>query len=120
LRSKGIAVNAIWPRTIIATSAIRNVLGGDAAMHMARSPEIMADAAYAIFEKPAKSFTGNFLIDDAFLASEGVTDFEQYRMDPTRPLAPCFFTPDVPPPPKGVVIDGKRDIRGVPNPAVSG
>ncbi|NWG25503.1 MAG: NAD(P)-dependent oxidoreductase [Pseudorhodoplanes sp.] len=120
LRSKGIAVNAIWPRTIIATSAIRNVLGGDAAMRMARSPEIMADAAYAIFEKPAKSFTGNFLIDDAFLASEGVTDFEQYRMDPTQPLAPCFFTPDVPPPPKGVVIDGRRDIRSVPNPAVSG
>jgi citronellol/citronellal dehydrogenase len=120
LRSKGIAVNAIWPRTIIATSAIRNLLGGDEAMHMARSPEIMADAAYAIFEKPSKSFTGNFLIDDAFLASEGVTDFEQYRIDPTGPLAQCFFTPDVPPPPKGVVIDGKRDIRSVPNPAVSG
>ena len=54
------------------------------------------------------------------IAGEGVTDFEKYRMDPTQPLAPCFFTPDVPPPPKGVVIAGKRDIRGVPNPAVSG
>lgn len=120
LRPKGIAVNALWPRVIIATSAIKNILGGDQGMRMARSPEIMADAAYAIFNKPSKTFTGNFLIDDTFLAGEGVTDFEKYRMDPTQPLAPCFFTPDVPPPPKGVTIAGRRDIRGVSEPAVSG
>lgn len=120
LRSKGIAVNALWPRTTIGTSAIRNLLGGDETVQMSRSPEIMADAAYAIFQKPAKSFTGHFLIDDSFLAGEGVTDFEHYRIDPSRPLAPCFFVPDEPKPPKGVVIDGRRDIRGVPNPAVSG
>ena len=120
LRGKGIAVNALWPRTTIGTSAIRNLLGGDETMQMSRSPEIMADSAYAIFNKPAKSFTGNFLIDDSFLAGEGVTDFERYRIDPSKPLAPCFFVPDEPKAPKGVVIGGKRDIRGVPNPAVSG
>ena len=55
-------------------------------MRMSRTPEIMADAAYAIFHKPAKSFTGHFLIDDTFLAGEGVTDFEKYRADPGEPL----------------------------------
>ena len=65
LRAQGIAVNALWPRTTIATAAIRNLLGGDAVMRMSRTPAIMADAAYRIFEKPAKSFTGQFLIDDS-------------------------------------------------------
>ena len=114
LRPKGIAVNALWPRATIATSAIRNLLGGDRVMAMSRSPEIMADAAYLIFLKPAKTFTGHFLIDDTFLASEGVTDFEHYRIDPSQPLAGVFFTPDEPAPPPGVVIDGKRDIRELP------
>jgi citronellol/citronellal dehydrogenase len=118
LRSKGIAVNALWPRTTIATSAIKNLLGGDETLAMSRSPEIMADAAYAIFQRPAKTFSGYFLIDDSFLAGEGVTDFEQYRIDRTKPLAPCFFVPDELKPPKGVVIDGKRDIRGLSDPAV--
>ncbi len=75
---------------------------------MSRKPEIMADAAYLIFQKPAKSFTGNFLIDDTFLAGEGVTDFEQYRVDPREPLAPTFFVPDDPPPPSGVSVAGVR------------
>ena len=94
LRSKGIAVNALWPRTTIATAAVKNLLGGDAIMRMSRTPDILADAAHAIFEKPAKSFTGNFLIDDTFLAGEGVNDFDKYRVDPTQPLAPDFFVPD--------------------------
>src|SRR5918995_179348 len=81
LRGK-IAVNAIWPRVTIATAAIKNLLGGDRVMRMSRTPEIMADAAYAIFQKPAKSFTGHFLIDDTFLAGEGVTNFEKYRAVP--------------------------------------
>jgi citronellol/citronellal dehydrogenase len=68
----------------------------------------MADAACLIFEKPAKTFSGNFLIDDTFLASEGVTDFEKYRADPSEPLAPTFFVPDTMPPPAGVSITGKR------------
>ena len=108
LRNAGIAVNTLWPRTTIATAAIKNLLGGDRVMRMSRKPEIMADAAYLIFQKPAKSFTGNFLIDDTFLAGEGVTDFEQYRVDPSEPLAPTFFVPDDPPPPPGVSVAGVR------------
>jgi citronellol/citronellal dehydrogenase len=100
LRGRGIAVNALWPRTTIATSAIKNLLGGDALMRASRTPEILADAAYAIFNKSAKAFTGQFLIDDTFLAGEGVTDFETYRVDPTVPLAPDFFVPDDIPPPR--------------------
>src|SRR5690606_6435001 len=65
-----VAVNALWPRTTIATTAIRNLLGGDRAIAMSRTPAILADAAYAIFKKP-REFTGQFLIDDSFLASEG-------------------------------------------------
>jgi citronellol/citronellal dehydrogenase len=114
LRPKGIAVNALWPRTTIATSAIRNLLGGDAVMRMSRTPEILADAAYAIFEQPAKSFTGRFLIDDSFLAAQGVTDFDKYRVDPTQPLAPDFFVPEMPPPPPGVVVDTKRERGDLP------
>jgi citronellol/citronellal dehydrogenase len=110
LRSQGIAVNALWPRTTIATAAIKNLLGGDRVIRMSRSPAIMADAAYRIFEKPAKSFTGHFLIDDSFLASEGVTDFEHYRIDPGEPLAPCFFVPDTSLPPPGVAVTGKRNL----------
>jgi citronellol/citronellal dehydrogenase len=98
LRGRGIAVNALWPRTTIATSAIKNLLGGDQIMRASRTPEILADAAYAIFSKPAKSFTGRFLIDDVFLSGEGVTDFEAYRVDPSVPLAPDFFVPDDTPP----------------------
>jgi citronellol/citronellal dehydrogenase len=108
LRAKGIAVNALWPRTTIATSAIRNLLGGERVMRMSRTPAIMADAAYCVFHKPAKSFIGNFLIDDTFLAGEGVTDFEQYRVDASEPLAPTFFVPDDPPPPPGVSVAGTR------------
>lgn len=99
LRRKGIAVNALWPRTTIATSAVKFALGGDAMMRASRTPDILADAAHVIFSKPAKTFTGNFLIDDTFLASEGWTDFDQYRVDPTQKLFVDFFVPDdsVPP-----------------------
>jgi citronellol/citronellal dehydrogenase len=108
LRDKGIAVNTLWPRATIATSAIKNLLGGDRVMRMSRSPDIMAEAAYRIFLKPAASFSGNFLIDDSFLAGEGVTDFAQYRLHPEEPLAPTFFVPDDPPPPPGVIVNGER------------
>jgi citronellol/citronellal dehydrogenase len=93
-RGPGIAVNALWPRTTIATAAIQNLLGGEKIMRASRTPEILADAAYLIFNKPAREFTGNFLIDDTFLASEGVTDLERYRVDPSVPLQPDFFVPE--------------------------
>ncbi len=105
LAKDGIAVNALWPRTTIATAAIKNILGGDKLMRMSRTPDIMADAAHLLFTQPAKTFTGNFLIDDTFLHAVGhVTDFEKYRIDPTMPLAPDFFVPADSLPPPGVRI----------------
>lgn len=105
LKKDGIAVNALWPRTAIATAAVRNILGGDKMMHMSRSPEIVADAAHLVFQQPATSFSGNFLIDDTFLHSVGgITDFEKYRVDPSLPLAPDFFVPADSRPPPGVTI----------------
>jgi len=108
LRGKGIAVNALWPRTVIATAAVQNLLGGDAVMARARKPEIMADAAYLIFGKPARDFTGHFLIDDNFLAANGVRDFDRYRVDPAQQLAPDFFVPDDRAPPAGVAVGDRR------------
>ena len=105
LRGK-IAVNALWPRTTIATAAIRNLLGGDAMMRRSRKPAILAEAACRVFQKP-KTFTGNFLIDDTFLAGEGIRDFDQYRVDPSHPLQVDFFVPDTIPPPNGVSLDAK-------------
>jgi citronellol/citronellal dehydrogenase len=105
LRGK-VAVNALWPRTTIATAAIKNLLGGDVMMRRSRKPEIIAEAAHRIFQKP-KSFTGNFLIDDSFLASEGIRDFDRYRVDPSQPLQVDFFVPDASRPPDGVSLDAK-------------
>ncbi len=98
-----IAVNALWPRTTIATAAIRNILGGEALMRRSRKPEILAEAARAIFAKPT-NFTGHFLIDDTFLAQEGVVDFDVFREDPSQPLAEDFFVPDDVPPPAGATF----------------
>jgi citronellol/citronellal dehydrogenase len=99
-----VAFNALWPRTAIATAAIRNYLGGDPAIRQCRKPEIVADAAYAIFGKDAKTFRGRFLIDDSFLAGEGVRDFDRYRVDPSQPLLPDFFVPESATPPPGVSL----------------
>ena len=98
-KEDGVAVNALWPRTAIATAAIKNTLGGDSIMNISRSPEIMADAAYLILTKDSKKFTGNFCIDDNLLADNGVTDFSQYADVPFSELAPDFFVPeDIEPP----------------------
>ena len=105
LRPKGIAVNALWPRTAIATAAVQNLLGGDGLMRQARKPDIMADAAYAVFSRPSREFTGQFLIDDNLLAASGVTEFDHYRVDPTQPLAKDFFVPDEIKPPPGVSFE---------------
>jgi citronellol/citronellal dehydrogenase len=107
LRSKGIAVNALWPRTTIATAAVKNLLGGDQVVSMSRTPEILADAAYGVFHKPAREFSGKFLIDDTFLAAEGVTDFDRYRVDPHQPLLQDFFVPEESSPPVGVSLAAK-------------
>ncbi|MDO9381927.1 MAG: NAD(P)-dependent oxidoreductase [Hyphomicrobiaceae bacterium] len=106
LKKDGVAVNALWPRTTIATAALSNIPGaGDKLARMSRTPEILADAAYLIFTQPAKSFSGNFLIDDTFLhGTGGVTDFEKYRLDATVPLAPDFFVPADSLPPPGVQL----------------
>ena len=93
-KEQGVAVNALWPRTAIATAAIKNALGGDAIMSISRFPEIMGDAAYTILTKPSKEFTGNFCIDDTVLADNGVTDFSVYAEVPFDQLAPDFFVPE--------------------------
>jgi len=104
LRPKKIAVNALWPRTVIATAAVQNLLGGDSVIRQSRKPEIMAEAAYAVFSRPSTELTGRFLIDDNFLAENGVADFDQYRVDPTQGLAQDFFVPSEIAPPKGVSL----------------
>src|ERR1035438_184465 len=101
-----IAVNALWPRTTIAPAAIKTLLGGDAIMRASRKPEILAEAAYRIFHKP-KSFTGNFLIDDTFLAGEAPSHRDLHRVDPSQPLQVDFFVPDAIPPPPGVSLKSK-------------
>jgi citronellol/citronellal dehydrogenase len=89
-REDGIAFNALWPRTAIATAAV-NMIGGDDMMRASRKPDIMADAAHVILTRSAKAFTGNFCVDDDVLASEGLKDFSAYAVDPSQVLAPDFF-----------------------------
>jgi citronellol/citronellal dehydrogenase len=91
LSDQGIAVNALWPRTTIATAAIQNLLGGEEMMRRSRRPEIMADAAVAIVKRDSRSFTGNFCIDDEVLEAEGIVDLTSYAVDPTAELAPDLF-----------------------------
>lgn len=91
LKAEKIAVNCLWPQTTIATAAIQNVLGGEAMMRRSRKPEIMADAALKVLEKKATDFSGNFLVDEDFLRSQGVQDFAQYAVDSSKPLEKDFF-----------------------------
>lgn len=78
----GIAVNALWPKTTIATAAISNLLGGDEVIQRSRKPRIVADAAYSILTKPSKLCTGNFFLDEEVLRADGVVDFSQYLVNP--------------------------------------
>ena len=98
-RERGVAVNALWPRTTIATAAVQNLLGGERMARMSRTPDIIADAAHVILTKTAREFTGNFCIDDTLLAEHGVTDFDRYRVDPSVDLQVDFFVPAEPPGP---------------------
>lgn len=90
-RSKGVGVNALWPKTTIATAAIKNVLGGSAMMKTSRKPSIMGDAAHWIFTQPSKDVNGNFFIDEEVLLNAGVEDLDQYAVTPGGPLTPDFF-----------------------------
>jgi len=92
-RKQGVAVNALWPRTVIATAAVQNLLGGDAAVGGARTPEIMGDAAHAVLSTPSRELTGRFLIDEDFLRERGVTDFSRYSVVPGATLIEDFFLP---------------------------
>jgi citronellol/citronellal dehydrogenase len=87
----GVAVNALWPRTAIATAAVQNLLGGDEAIKRCRTPDILADAAYIILTRSSREFTGQFCIDEEILASEGITDLDRYAVDPGSPLQLDFF-----------------------------
>jgi citronellol/citronellal dehydrogenase len=90
-REQGVAVNAIWPRTAIATAAVLNLLGGDEAVRRCRKPEIVADAAHWVLSQPSRLLTGQFLIDEQVLRENGVTDFSHYAVDPTAELLLDFF-----------------------------
>jgi citronellol/citronellal dehydrogenase len=92
-RAKGVAFNALWPRTAIATAAVKNILGGEEAMRRSRTPQILSDAAHLILTQDARSCTGNFFIDDDLLAEHGITDLKTYQSDPsfTGELFPDFF-----------------------------
>jgi citronellol/citronellal dehydrogenase len=91
LKGDGIGVNALWPRTVIRTAAVQNLLGGDSSMARARSPEIVADAAHVVLSSSSRELSGQFLIDEQVLRGAGVTDFSQYADVPDSELLPDFF-----------------------------
>ena len=99
LREAGVAANGLWPRSVIATAAVQNLLGGDEMMAKSRTPEIVADAAYAILTQPSRECTGNLFVDDevlATLADPPVTDLEPYRAAEGGELLPDFFVDPAP------------------------
>ena len=91
MKSHKIGVNALWPKTTIATAAIQNVVGGDMLMQRSRKPDIVADAAYYILQRPSAECTGNFFIDEEILQKEGITDFTHYAVNPSQKLMPDLF-----------------------------
>lgn len=95
-RTQGVAVNALWPATVIATAAVQNLLGGDAVVRRSRKPEIMAEAAHAILVRDSRTCTGNFFTDEEMLRSIGMTDLQHYAVDPSAELLPDIFTRDFP------------------------
>ncbi len=98
LAKDGVASNALWPRTLVATAAVQNLLGGDAAMAAARKPEVYADAAYAVVNRPARECTGNAFLCEDVLVEEGVTDLSQYSYVPGAQLQVDLFVDAVDPP----------------------
>jgi citronellol/citronellal dehydrogenase len=98
LRGDGIASNALWPRTLVATAAVQNLLGGDAAMAKARKPEIYADSAYAILNRPSRECTGNTFLCEDVLAQEGITDLSPYAFGDGSELQVDLYVDEVDPP----------------------
>ena len=91
LKKYKIAVNALWPKTTIATAAVQNLLGGDYLIQKSRKPEIVAEAAYYILSKSSAECTGNFFIDEEVLIKEGITDFSSYAVNPQQELMNDLF-----------------------------
>ena len=90
-KKEGIAANTLWPRTVIATAAVQNLLGGDALIKMSRKPEIIADAVHCIFSKNAADYSGNSFIDEDVLKENGFTDLDQYAVTPGGKLYNDLF-----------------------------
>jgi citronellol/citronellal dehydrogenase len=107
-RAHGIACNALWPRTTIATAAVEFALGGPQMMRRSRKPEIVADAAHVILTRPARECTGQFFIDDSVLAEAGVRDFTHYSVEPGAVLLGDLFIDSASPAPPGVAIEFLR------------
>ena len=91
LHDRGVAVNALWPKTVIATAAVQNLLGGDDVIRRCRTPAIMADAAYAVLTRNSRECSGHFFVDEQVLEKQGITDFEPYAVTPGTDLLPDFF-----------------------------
>jgi citronellol/citronellal dehydrogenase len=107
-RAAGIACNALWPRTTIATAAVEFALGGVGMMRRSRKPEIVADAAYLILNRPSRECTGQFFIDDSVLFDAGVRDFDSYSVEPGGPLLGDIFVDATSPAPPGVQVEFMR------------
>jgi citronellol/citronellal dehydrogenase len=108
-RQERIAFNALWPRAMIATSAIRFGIGDDQTLRACRKPSVMADAAYVVFNRPARDCTGNFFIDDNLLYEAGERDFDQYRVDLQTDLLVDMFVPEQPGPPPLVFLTTTKE-----------
>jgi citronellol/citronellal dehydrogenase len=98
LADAGVASNTLWPRTLVATAAVRNLLGGDAAMARARKPEVYADAAYQILTSPSRECTGNQFLCEDVLVAHGVTDLSVYDVVPGGTLQADLYVDDINPP----------------------
>ena len=94
LKKYNIAANTLWPRTTIDTAAVRNLLGGESLVNMSRRPEIIADSAFYLLQKPSSECTGNSFIDEEILIEEGVTDLEKYAVKPGGKLYTDLFLED--------------------------
>ena len=90
-KPRGIGVNALWPRTVIATAAVQNLLGGESTIQRSRKPDIMADAAYIVLTRDSRKTTGNFFVDEEVLVSDGITDLDHYALNPDGELIQDLF-----------------------------